>query len=58
MNLGQYHHKLKGADFPLWKPICKVWPKVVESGFEGKRPLIKGSCASRDSIAKSGMDVT
>ncbi|KAL3574939.1 hypothetical protein D5086_023040 [Populus alba] len=39
MNLGQYHHKLKGADFPLWKPIYKVWPKVVESGFEGERLL-------------------
>lgn len=47
MNLGQYHHNLKGADFPLWKAICKVWPKVaqglqgmaVESGFEGERPL-------------------
>ncbi|KAJ6976958.1 hypothetical protein NC653_028977 [Populus alba x Populus x berolinensis] len=39
MNLGQYHHKLKGADFPLWKPIYKVWPKVVESGFEGEKPL-------------------
>ncbi|KAL9372310.1 hypothetical protein Peur_034554 [Populus x canadensis] len=33
MNLGQYHHKLKGADFPLWKAICKVWPPLNQSHF-------------------------